>query len=199
MPSPTVSSPASHQPRLRTVPYGGMPVEVDGVVIPVESWDIQYGVHGGPAAEVTLRFAAEFVVGEAEPIDTNTDDECCAPSPSGCRYIAEVHIAGGGADHADCDAATVDKRGYLRLDLADTVDVACYAPGTWLNYRLIAPPQVEPDMGDCCSAPEPESDATAPINVTVNVSGSVLSERDLHDAINKQLRAAWGGYGTTRR
>lgn len=46
---------------------------------------------------------------------------------------------------------------------------------------------------------EPEPDALAPVNVTINVSGSVLSERDLRDVIRKQLLNLGGLTPTTFR
>lgn len=189
MPSPTVLGHPSNPPRLRTIDLGGMPIEINGVQIPVQQWDISYANYAGSPVEVRLTLLADFVPAEPEP-ETATTADCCEPPPQGCRYIAEIHPASGPYDHVDCDTATVDKRGYLRLDLADIKDVAVYAPGTWLNYRLIAPPKDEPGMDSCCAVadPEPEPDAPAPINVTINVSGSVPNERDLRDMIQKQLQ-----------
>jgi hypothetical protein len=46
---------------------------------------------------------------------------------------------------------------------------------------------------------EPEPVKPAPPTVTINISAAVMSPADIADAINKQMRAAWSGYGTTRR
>lgn len=45
---------------------------------------------------------------------------------------------------------------------------------------------------------EPEPDAPAPTTITINVHGSVLSERDLRDAIEKQMLRLRGPGGHTR-
>jgi hypothetical protein len=151
MPYPTTSA-TSNPLRLRTLDLDGMPVEINGVQFPVQQWDISYSYPGQPV-EVRLNLLVDFAPEEAEP-----ETDCCESPLPGCRYIAEIVTAAGGYDHVDCDTASIDKRGYLRLDLAEVKDVACYSPGTWNSYRLIAPPKAAPNTDDCCAAPEPESD-----------------------------------------
>lgn len=95
----------SNHPRLLALNYGGMPVEINGVQIPVESWDIQYRDFGG--ADVTLRFAARFV--PPEPEQSSADAE---PEPSRAPQLAEAvhyvsHSTPGGEYGRECRAAIV--------------------------------------------------------------------------------------------
>ena len=69
----------SNPPRLRTVDSTGMPVDINGVTIPVQQWTIGYPDYVGGPSQVNLAFLAEFESAEPEP-DVASPADCAEES-----------------------------------------------------------------------------------------------------------------------